>query len=304
MRTRLIPILAVFLISTPAVASAAACCVGSTSNFGGRLGPCEWVGGGIALGGDVGFGHWSRAGAFRPVGSDRAVSGRTTLGGMFRFDKVAQMAVTVPLVLQYRRIAGTGHVGGGPGDTVLTFRFEPMPDRYGPTARPSVTFQLATAFPTGIPTDAADNPALATGTGYLTLLPRVGLQRAFTKGALLVEAELGLSVPRPGDPTATTPGAPWIVLASGSWFVRQTLTVTGSSGLRGTGPGFLKGRFAGHGTVAPWVSAGAAVKLGPGRLTVGLSSSVPLPGLGASEEARVGVNLGYTLVSKRRPGVR
>ena len=107
-----------------------------------------------------------------------------------------------------------------------------------------------------------------------------------------------------GDPTATTPGAPWIVLASGSWFVRRSLTLTASSGLRGTGPGFVKGRAAGQGTVAPWASAGAAVKLGPGRLTVGVSSSVPLPGLGASEEARVALNLGYTLVSKRRPGVR
>lgn len=289
----------VLLLLAPASAQAAACCVGSTSNFGGRLGPCEWAGGGVGLSGEAAFGHWSRAGSFKLMRADRSETARLTLGGMVRFDRVAQMAVTVPFLLQHRRIAGVDDLGGGPGDTVVTFRFEPMPERYGATAPPSVTFQLATSIPTGIPTEAVDGTARATGSGYLTLLPRVGLQRAFLKGSLAVELEVGFSLPRPGDEQVVLPGAPWMAMASASWFVNRKVTLGVSSGLRGLTPGFVGGRSVGPGSVSPWIALGPAFQIGPGRLTLGVSTGVPLPGLGSNEEARLGVSVGYTLVSRR-----
>ena len=285
-------------LALPGLARAGACCVGSTSGFGGRLGPCEYAGVATAVVGRIGFGTWTSTGRFAPIGDDRDVDVGAVLSGMLRFDRTTQMSVSLPARLQVRRIAGTSYVGGGQGDLTVTARFTPFEDLYGAEKPPVPTFQLGLSLPTGFPVEASSNPAQATGTGHLVVQPRIGIQRWFLGGSVALEVDAGVPVPRPWDPVGKAPGITWGVSNFGSVFLNRRLTLNGSFGVRGLSPAMVAGTLVGTPSVEPWLGAGAAVKLGKGRLTFGVSSSVPIPNLGRSDQAEVTLSVGYTLIRR------
>lgn len=294
----MVRLLLVLCLALPGLARAGACCIGSTSGFGGRLGPCEYAGMATAMVGRIGFGTWTSTGRFAPIGSDRDVDVGAVLSGMLRLDRRAQMSVTLPARLQVRRIAGTSYVGGGQGDLTVTARFTPFEDLYGAEQPPVPTFQLGLSLPTGFPVEASSNPAQATGTGHLVVQPRVGIQRWFLGGSVALEVDAGVPIPRPWDPVGKAPGVSWGVSNFGSVFLNRTLTLNGSFGVRGLGPALVGGKPVGTPSMEPWLGVGAAVRLGKGRLTVGVSSSVPVPSLGRSDQAEVTLSVGYTLIRR------
>lgn len=285
----------------PAVAQAGACCVGSTTAEGGRLGPCEFLTVGVATSLDARVGSWSRSGELH-TGSDARVTHRWVGSAAVRPDRRVQVGVSVPFLLQWKRVSDVDGLGAGPGDTTIWATLEPFEDTPAPANAPLPDFGFALTLPTGVPVGAGETPvgSGATGSGHLVLTPSFRLGRSGFRGSLFGSASLGLSTPKPGG--TKVPGAAWELALAGAWFARNDLSLSVSGGFRGLTPGVVNGRSAGSPSLEPWLGAGLALATRhEGRVTLGLRHSIPAPGIGRSQEVTVLFTLGVAYVTKRRP---
>ncbi len=292
------------LLAVPSSARAGACCVGSTTSEAGRLGPCEFFSAGIGTGVEARMGAWSRKGDFR-VGSDSRLTIRWTGSLAVRPSRTMQLGISLPVLLQGKRVGDLDGVGGGPGDTTIWTALEPFEDSPVPAAIPLPDFGLAVTLPTGIPVQASTAPvgAGATGTGHMVVTPSMRVGRSGFKGSLYGGVSFALPLPRPGS--LVLPGAGWEVALAGAWYAKTDLSLSLSGGLRGLTPGRVEGRAAGAPSLEPWLGAGMAISTKrEGRVTLGVSHSIPAPLIGRSKEATVLFSLSVAYVTKRRPQPR
>lgn len=290
------------LLLLPGVATAAACCVGSTVSQAERLGPCEFFSVGATWSIEARTGGWAASGALKLGGQDRRLTQRLIATAAVRPARFMQVGMSVPLVLQWKRVAGTDGIGAGPGDLTVWTWVEPFEDLGAPPAVPLPEFGFLLTLPTGVPVERATAPvgAGATGTGYAVLRPSLRLGRTWLKGSLHAAGGLGISPPRPGETRA--PGVAWEGSINGAWFVRRDVTLSLLLGATGLTRGFADGKPVGAPSIEPWLSAGVA--LAPrmkGRLNIGVRTSLPIPGLGRSQEATVLFAVGGTFVTRQRP---
>jgi len=291
---------AVLLLGLPASAQAAACCVGSTTSEAGRLGPCEFFRIGVTTSLDSRVGAWSRSGELRG-GSDARLTHSWIGSAAVRPDRRVQVGLSVPFLLQWKRVAGTDGVGGGPGDAMLWALLELFEHVPG-VGVPLPDFGIAVTLPTGVPAGegVAAVGAGATGGGHLVFTPSARLGHSGLRGSIFGSGSLGLAVPRPGE--TKVPGVAWDFALTGAWFARANLSLSVAGGLRGLTPGRVDGRSAGGPSLEPWLGGGLAIGLKhEGRLTLGLRHSAPVPRLGRSREATVLFSLGVAYVTKRKP---
>ncbi len=292
------------LLAVPSPARAGACCVGSTTSESGRLGPCEFFSAGIATGVEARMGAWNRKGAFR-VGADSRLTFRWTGALAVRPSRKMQLGISLPVLLQGKRVSDVEGVGGGPGDTTIWTSVEPFEDSPIPMAIPLPDFGFAVTLPTGIPVEASTAPvgAGATGTGHMVLSPSMRLGRSGFKGSVFGSVGFALPLPKPGS--TAVPGAGWAVTLAGAWYAKTDLSLSLAGGLRGITPGRVDGRTAGAPSLEPWLGAGMAITTKPeGRVTLGVSHSIPAPLIGRSKEATVLFSVNVAYVTKRRPRVR
>jgi len=280
---------AVLLAATPDVASAAACCVGSTSSEFGRLGPCDTLSVGAAWSLEAHVGSWTLDGDLASGGDTRRLIHTWTGALGVRPVRPLQLGVAMPLVVQGRRIGDLEEVGGGPGDLRAWAWVEPFEDLPGEDAAPFPEVGLSFVFPTGIPTEVAGGlGAGATGAGWFSVGPGFRLGRTLVKGALHGSGSILFSAPRPGDTKRVVPGAAWSLSFTGSVFLppRTILGIVG--GASGRTPGLVGDRWAGVASVEPWVGVSWTIRArGWDRVAFGLRGSLPIPKLGRSNDATV-----------------
>lgn len=291
----------VLLLLWPGAAAAAACCVGSTTAEAGRLGPCEFFTVGVATSLEGRLGAWDHAGELR-LGSDARLTHRWSGSAALRPSRTVQLGVVAPFLLQWKRVAGVDGVGGAPGDVLVWASLEPFEDSPVARAAPLPQFGFAVTVPTGVQAEDSAAPvgAGATGSGHVVLLPSLRLGRNRLRGSVFGDAQVGVSLPRPGP--LRMPGVSWGVSLSGAWFARTDLSLSLAAGLRGLGPGLVGDRVAGRPSMEPWLGAGLALSTRrEGRILLGLRHSLPLPAVGRSQEATVLLSFGVAYVTKRRP---
>ncbi len=292
-------LLAIALLLTPTAASAAACCIGSVGAGGARLGPCETVrlGGSWSLEGLAG--SWRRDGSLRAAESSSRVDHRFVAEGRFRLDERFQLGYAMPIVLSARSVLDTSEVGIGPGDLTIVARLEPAGEPTGAAPQPAVGLELT--LPTGVPVHAAQGTtgAWATGGGHFALTPSFWLGRTFGRGSFELDAGATFSMPSPHDGGRSVPGIGWRAAALGGIFLHRTATLSLSLGAQGRSPGWIAGKSAGTASVEPRGAAGVTFQLPRGaRLSTSVFGSLPIPGLGRSTEATVGLSVGLAWVSR------
>jgi len=291
--------------SSPGVADASACCIGSTSSQAGRLGRCEALAVGVGLSTEGVVGSWTSRGDFSLVRNHRDITHR--LIGLFalRPTRKLQFGLSIPLVLQARSIDALTEVGGGPGDLNMWVRFEPFEDTLKILPVPS--FSLLITAPTGIPLDKAKGSlgTGATGTGHWAFGGAVAFEQTIVRGGLEFGAEARASTPRRVDGHRRSPGVAWQGYGSGSYFLRPDVTLSWSGGVRGLTPGWIEGRSAGTNSIEPFIGFTGAFKVGgTDRLTIGLRSSLPIPKLGLSDQATVSISMTYTHIKQELPRIK
>lgn len=292
-------VLLALTLATPASASAAACCVGATSDQAARLGACERLLVGVGWSLDLPFAGWdSSGGLHRPP--DVRVAHRFSGLAAFRVDDRLQVGVAMPLLLQGIVVGERVAFGAGPGDLRTWMRLEPLPPGYGP-GPPIPAFGFALALPTGIPPEQAlgSLAAGATGTGYLGLAPSIDFERQGGKGLIRVAFDGLFSLPRPWEERVNAPGVVFGGDVSGAIFVDWKTTLSVSGGARVRTPGWFDGKPTGRGGVEPWLAVGGSFNVRAfDRLSVGLRSSLPVPGVGRSTAASVMLSVGYAHVRR------
>lgn len=301
--TRALPLLSLLLaLASPAVANAAACCVGSTGSDAGRLGPCEFFSAGAVTSLDGRIGGWSGDGTLRMGGSTGRLT--TTLTGLssIRPVRVLQLGLAMPVLLQARAIGEERGVGAGPGDLRLRVAVDALEELSAPRGVPLPSPAFTLILPTGVPLEASRAPlgAGATGAGYAVLEPSLRLGRTGGRGSLYGSVGLGVPLPRPGE--THSPGAAWSGELAGAWFARPDVSLSVAGGVRGLTPGLREGSPAGRGSVEPFLAAALAITTPrEGRLFLGVRHSLVVPALGRSQEASLTFTVGGAFVTRRRP---
>ncbi|MBJ95073.1 MAG: hypothetical protein CMP23_11455 [Rickettsiales bacterium] len=269
---------------------AAACCgVGNTPGRTGQVATTENLA--------IGAGWWLRAltGRWNDGGELSGVRGEESLLQTFspwltlRPQAQLQAGVVLPILLQKLSFGSTDHYGAGLGDLNLWMQWEPL----APSPRrrfPVPIVGLGLTLPTGVPIERApnNNPARATGTGRLTLLPSLRLEQTFRSMSLSVGGQAGLSLPRPDRPDLGVPGIALNAELSAAWFLNPQTTLALSGGMEWLTAGMKDGITTGRSGYQPWM--GLAVVLSPkpsSRFTFAVRHSLAIPKLGRNAESRL-----------------
>ncbi|MCK6520850.1 hypothetical protein L6R49_05340 [Myxococcota bacterium] len=245
-------------------ALAGSCCVA------GANGDPLWLLGGEVAAVGAGLSGASFYGA-RSLGGDLRLDGaegldlRVAVRGARRFGRHVQLGAELPLVVRLG-----GEVGAvGPGDARAWAIVEPW----------SADRRLSPALRLGVdaPLSAVANGA-ATGLGYG--MARAGLSLGYAGDVLGVRAAGTGLIPYATD-AESAPGLGAELSLGGVVRLRPTLVTTASFAWLTTRPGAVNGLVVGAGRADLSASAGLGWSLTPlTRLDLGLSASVPLPGLG------------------------
>ncbi len=289
-------VIVVVAVGAPVPARAAACCVASTTDQVGVLGPKEkWLlGAGYSLEGKLG--EWDLTGRLVPVGESprtlHVFSGTAAL----RVDRVMQIGASLPFAIQAVRFGDQVTVGAGLGDVRTWVRLEPWETGYG-KGPPIPAFGFGLSLPTGIPPEQSPDAfgAGATGTGYLALRPSIEVARSFEKGVFRAAVDAVLPLTRPWVTGVSVPGVGWGVSLSGGIFTTSRSTLALSGGVQGRTAGLRDGDRSGKASVEPWASVG--LNLAPwaaNRISLGLRSSLFVPRIGRATQGSV--TLGVTVV--------
>ncbi len=275
------------LLAAPGVAHASACCVGTVSDQPAQLGRCERLGAALAVGSAVELGSFDGQGRWGAT-SDGWVQSTATLGVAARWARWGSASLSLPVVLSAREAPGLASVGGGVGDLALSARIEPWEE--GTSPRP--TFSVGLVAPTGRGWADAEDPLGADVTGAGAWSPVAGVALERTGGAwpwrVGVEGILPLGPDDAADDAADDgdggglDAGTLVASASVGRYFGSRWTLTGALSARvEAAPGGVGARPAldlrlVHGAPRSW------------RAWVGVGSDLPLVGVSAHGEARVG----------------
>ena len=115
--------------------------------------------------------------------------------GVVRVLNHGQVAVLIPVMETRRTLQGVGDSGGGIGDVAVTARYDFIAagDRH---IIPGIALLLGIVTPTGTPTENAHTPAGATGQGSFQGSIGVGIEQAYQRFFVTMNALVGLATPR------------------------------------------------------------------------------------------------------------
>lgn len=196
------------LAAVPHDAHAASCC-GTGHGLGQRLGPGETAALSVSARVADRVGSYDPEGRFFTIPS-RSFDGdaRVDLSALFAPTSRLQVAVTAPVVLNFKQLGAERDVGGGLGDLTISGRFDVFPVS---TARfwPAMAITTSALLPTGRSAKDAHQllAADATGLGVAEIRPGVFLEQSFGgKVSAIVSASVGFRS------EANEPPAPRIAL--------------------------------------------------------------------------------------------
>lgn len=184
----------------PSAAQAGACCAGSTSTIPVRLGECErWLVG-LGVSGEQSLGFWDAEGAVHASSmQDQALI--TTVAGAWRWNRSGQVAVSLPMRLNYRAAGDLVDAGGGVGDLVLGTMLSPFEEGTplaGALTLPRLYLTLGARVPTGRSVETSQSVLMADVTGQpgLSALGGVSIERALGRWpwGLSLDADLPVGV--------------------------------------------------------------------------------------------------------------
>lgn len=299
--------------ATPRRAEAAACCL-SSSAFGiGRLAPWEHTAVLLNISTSPVLGRWDGVSAWRPNAADyQENEWRLQLSALLALHQRLQLSGRVPLVLTVREAQGERAAGGGLGDSQLGLRIEPIyQGEY--EFLPEMAINVGVTMPSG---RLADGTALAsqlgtevTGRGAWVLSASLTVELARAKW--FVQASGGVTVPLP----MPTPGGGLQMYGVGG----QAMVAGGAELFKDfVLSGLVRFAYEGPIRVQPRDPdtgepiANAAMAEVPGShaydfgvgpnisykvsphwtLQGGADFNLPIGGLGANRQGRIGVNLG------------
>ena len=168
------------LALAPRPARASACC-GGGHGLGQRLGPLERASIGASLRFDSRLGSHRADARFAPIpAGDLDTESRVELSWLVKPVSRLQLGLTIPALLNARRLGGFGGVGGGLGDIVFSGRYDLVP-LGDPGAVPPIALTAAITLPTGRAAADARDPlaADATGLGAAELRPGFVVEKIF-----------------------------------------------------------------------------------------------------------------------------
>ncbi|MBK9259959.1 MAG: hypothetical protein IPM54_09005 [Polyangiaceae bacterium] len=141
------------------------------------------------------FGSYDASGGFFTIPSNVFdADARADLTAMVAPVSRLQLGITVPFVLNMRRIGADTEMGGGIGDFSFSGRFDIVPLSTA-SSWPAIALTAALAFPTGRSASEATNvlAADATGLGVTEFRPGIFLEHSFGGEAnAIVAASVGL----------------------------------------------------------------------------------------------------------------
>jgi hypothetical protein len=298
--------------AAPRTARAAACCLSSSAFGNGRLAPWEHSAISLGISTSPVLGRWDAAGGFRSNDPDFAENEwRLQLSALIALHQRLQLSGRVPVVLTVREAQGERAAGGGLGDSQLGLRFEPIFQGEYPFL-PELALNVGLTLPSGrladgsAPASQLGTEVTGRGAWVLSAAATVELARAFW----FVQASGGVTVPLP----MTTAGGREQMFGVGA----QAQLAGGVEPFKNFVVSLLV-RFAyegplrvepvdpdsGEPTGAPMVlvpgSHAYDFGLGPnlsyklnGHWTLqgGADFNLPIGGLGANRQVRIGANLG------------
>ncbi len=267
------------------IASAGACCVGSTSASPTVLGECEHWAAGLGLGGEVRLGSWDAAG--NPI--DDSLEERALLGSLglaWRWNRSGRITADLPLRMTVRSSGAIAERGGGIGDTRLTAIFDPLEEGRLPVPVLRIGARLAS----GRSWEASESALQSDVTGLEGSALTGGLSLARTLGQ--VPWSLGLSAEVP----IGVAEAPSLVSAAASvgHYLGTNWTVAGSLRHDRSFSGRQSRSYS-----AARTTAGLQIIRGQRlawRAWLGGGTDLPLPGLGRSNPIQTTVSAGIVLV--------
>jgi hypothetical protein len=171
---------ALLISLAPRPCRAAACC-GKGHGLGQRLGPSERASATAGATVRERFGAHHAGGEYHPSAAgnyDREA--RLELGWLVKPSKRLQIGMMAPAVVTWRHLGGMSSSGGGPGDVVLTGRYDVIPLQHDGWI-PPLALTLSATLPTGRPAHFSRDPLLAdaTGRGVVELRPGIALERTW-----------------------------------------------------------------------------------------------------------------------------
>lgn len=301
------------VVATPAPAEAAACCL-SSSAFGiGRLAPWEHSAVQLNISTSPVLGRWDGAGAWRPNAADIAENEwRLQLSALIALHQRLQLSGRVPVVLTVREAQGEKAAGGGLGDSQLALRIEPIFQGEYPFL-PELAINLGLTMPSGRLADgtapASQLGTEVTGRGAWVLSASLTVELA--RAIWFLQASGGVTVPLP---MATSGGGLQMygvgaqAMVAGGAEVFKNFVISALVRFAYEGPIRIQPRDPDTGE--PLANAAMAevpgshsydFGLGPnlsyklnGHWTLqgGADFNLPIGGLGANRQGRIGGNLG------------
>ncbi len=171
---------------TASPAHAGACCVGSTSVVPARLGECErWVLG-LSTVAQRSVGRWDSSGQLSPS-SLQDDSLTTELIGGWRWNRKAQLGLSVPTLINRKDLGEEPIWGSGLGDVRLSGLWDPLNELprgvEGVRAWPVPIFQVGLRLPTGRTWEEAEGALFedVTGRPGTGLILAAGLERTLDR---------------------------------------------------------------------------------------------------------------------------
>jgi hypothetical protein len=286
--------------SAPAVAGS--CCSTAGGVIPVWVSPQEHVVVGVSEGLTTAVGRWDAAGRVTGSSLSESVS-TTTLAAGWRLARPVQIFASLPLIATSRSTPGLASRGGGPGDLRLGVAWDPWHEKEAsadPRRLPVPVFALGVRAPTGRDTFHAqdDLESDVTGLPGTAVTAEVRVERTVDDVPWYVSTvvETGLVPAARAHPDA--PGARGVS-------VEPVVRVTAAVGRRLSPQATLMGTLS-HGESVrqtsgrtwrtAWTTLGALALVGGAakpRAWFGLTTDLPIPGLGAERPVSVGMVAGF-----------
>jgi hypothetical protein len=293
--------LAVLIALRAAPAEAGSCCSTAGGVIPVWVSPQEHVVVGVSEGLTTAVGRWDAAGRVTGSSLSESVS-TTTLAAGWRLARPVQLFVSLPLIATSRATPGLASHGGGPGDLRAGIAWDPWHEKdasVDPRRLPVPVFALGVRAPTGRDTFHArdDLESDVTGLPGTALTAEVRVERTVDDVPWYVSTvvETGLvpaKLARPDAPDAR------------GLSVEPVVRVTAAVGRRLASGATIMGTLShgesvrtssGRSWRTAWTTVGALALVGgvaKPRTWFGLTTDLPVPGLGAERPVSVGLVVG------------